>query len=210
MALSLGKTCTKLSIVLCTNLPLWRQKYNAFTISESESMKISKRKLIIRNYFWFFFISLSYEWNKRTKMALFCSHDYQTIFKSIVLSVQEERFNTDFQDGGQLGFPIRMILASAMSSHKTLSPSGPMSYLHSMALRIWTSFWRREGSAGMDMWNTPMVQSRQPVTYRLMESVGLGGPRWHGSSWQRGNTESGSSRLSTLMIDTLGDLVWDL
>ena len=26
----------------------------------------------------------------------------------------------------------------------------------------------------MDMWNTPMVQSRQPITYRLRESVGLG------------------------------------
>ena len=26
----------------------------------------------------------------------------------------------------------------------------------------------------MDMWNTPMVQSRQPLKYRLMESVGLG------------------------------------
>ena len=40
-------------------------------------------------------------------------------------------------------------------------------------------------SDGTDMWNAPMVQSRQPLTYRLMESVGLGGPRWHGSSWQR-------------------------
>ena len=51
---------------------------------------------------------------------------------------------------------------------------------------------------------------RQPLTYRLMESVGLGGPKWHGSSWQRGIAESGSSRLSTLMIDVPGDLVWDL
>ena len=75
---------------------------------------------------------------------------------------------------------------STMSSHKTLSPPDPMSYLCSFALRIWTSFWRREGSAGMDTWNAPMVQSRQPLTYRLMESMGLGGPRWHGSSWQRG------------------------
>ena len=46
--------------------------------------------------------------------------------------------------------------------------------------------------------------------YRLMESVGLGGPKWHGSSWQRGIADSGSSRLSTLMIDVPGDLVWDL
>ena len=49
-----------------------------------------------------------------------------------------------------------------------------------------------------------------PLTYRLMESVGLGGPNWHGSSWQRGIAESGSSRLSTLMIDVPGDLVWNL
>ena len=34
---------------------------------------------------------------------------------------------------------------------QTLSPSGPMSYLRGLALRIWTSFWRREGSAGMDV-----------------------------------------------------------
>ena len=99
---------------------------------------------------------------------------------------------------------------SAMSSRKTLSPPDPVSYLHGLALRIWTSFWRREGFAGMDMWNAPMVQSRQPLTCRLMESMGLGGQRWHGSSWQRGIAESGSSRLSTLMIDIPGDLVWDL
>ena len=99
---------------------------------------------------------------------------------------------------------------SAMSGRKTLSPPGPMSYLCGLALRIWTSFWRREDFDGMDMWNAPMVQSKQPLTYRLMESVGLGGPKWHGSSWQRGIAESGSSRLSTLMIDVPGDLVWDL
>ena len=92
----------------------------------------------------------------------------------------------------------------------TLSPPGPLSYLCSLALRIWTSFWRREESDDMDMWNAPMVQSRQPLTYRLMESMGLGGPRWHGNSWQRGIAESGSSRPSTLMIDIPGDLVWDL
>ena len=60
---------------------------------------------------------------------------------------------------------------SAMSDRKTLSPPGPMSYLCGLALRIWTSFWRREDSIGMDMWNAPVVQSRQPLTYRLVESV---------------------------------------
>ena len=99
---------------------------------------------------------------------------------------------------------------SAMSSRKTLSPAGPMSYLHGLTLRSWTSFWRREDSTCMDMRNAPMVQSRQPLTYRLTESVGLGGPRWHGSSWLRGIAESGSSQLSILMIDIPRDLVWDL
>ena len=36
------------------------------------------------------------------------------------------------------------------------------------------------------------------VTDRLMESMRLGGPRWHGSSWQRGIAEIGSSGLWTL------------
>ena len=99
---------------------------------------------------------------------------------------------------------------SAMLNHKTLPPSGPLSYLHGSELKTWTSYWKREGSAGMDMWNAPTVQSRQPLTYRLMESVGLGGPWWLGSSWQRGIAERGSCQLSTLMIETPGDLVWDL
>ena len=98
----------------------------------------------------------------------------------------------------------------AMLNHKTLPPSGPLSYLHSSALKTLTSYWKREGSAGMDMLNAQMVQSRQPFTYRLMESVGIGGPRWLGSSWQRGIAQSGSSQLSTLRIEALGDLVWDL
>ena len=34
---------------------------------------------------------------------------------------------------------------SVMSSHMTLSPPGPMSYLRGLAWRSWTSFWRREG-----------------------------------------------------------------
>ena len=94
--------------------------------------------------------------------------------------------------------------------NKTLPPSGPLSYLHGLALKTWTSYWKKEGSAGMDMWNAPTVQSRQPLTYRLMESMGLGGPRWLGSSWQRRIADSGSSQLSTLMTEIPGDLVWDL
>ena len=80
-----------------------------------------------------------------------------------------------------------------------------VSYLHGLALGIRTSFWRRENSAGMEMWKAPVVQSRQPVTYRLMETVGLR-PKM---TWKQ-LTESGSSRLSILTIDIPGDLVWDL
>ena len=34
------------------------------------------------------------------------------LYRSIDLSVQEKNFNIDFQDGGHLGFPIRMFLAT--------------------------------------------------------------------------------------------------
>ena len=44
-------------------------------------------------------------------MALYHSPDDQTSFKSVGHSVQEKKFNIDFQDGGHLGFPIRLILA---------------------------------------------------------------------------------------------------
>ena len=74
---------------------------------------------------------------------------------------------------------------SAMSSRKTLSPSCLMSYLCSLALKTWPSSWRKEGSAGTDICKAPTVQSSQPETNRLMESVCLGGPRWQGSSWQK-------------------------
>ena len=103
--------------------------------------------------------------------------------------------------GAQCSMPVRLghwqSQTSNLCSKMTgpVSPSDPMSYLDGLALRIWTSFWRREGSDGMDMWNAPMVQSRQPLTYRLRESMGLGGPRWHGSSWQRGIVERESSQL---------------
>ena len=44
----------------------------------------------------------------------------------------------------------------------------------------WTSFWRRKGCASMVMWNAPTVQSRQPLTYRLMESLDLRRPKLTG------------------------------
>ena len=39
-------------------------------------------------------------------MALYCSPDYQT-------NLSQKKFNIDFQDSGHLGFPIRIILATA-------------------------------------------------------------------------------------------------
>ena len=45
-------------------------------------------------------------------MVLYLSPDYMTSFESICLSVHEKKFDIDFQDGGHLGFSIRMILAT--------------------------------------------------------------------------------------------------
>ena len=45
-------------------------------------------------------------------MALYRSPYYQTNFELTGPSVQEKKFNIDFQDSGHLGFPIRMILAT--------------------------------------------------------------------------------------------------
>ena len=60
----------------------------------------------------------------------------------------------------------------------------------------------------MDMWNALMVHSRQPFTYRLRESVGLGGPRYDMESADReGLQRVEAIRLSTLMIEICGDLV---
>ena len=57
----------------------------------------------------------------------------------------------------------------------------------------------------MDTWNTSTVQSRQPLIYRFDGKRGPGRPKM---TWkQRGVAESGSSQLSTLMIETPGDLV---
>ena len=135
---------------------------------------------------------------------MFCPECYDRMANRVWVKLLSQNFSVCSELIGQWSD------RSAMSDCRTLSPPGPVSYLCGLALRIWTSFWRRDDTDGMDMWNAPIVQSKQPLTYRLMESVGLGGPRWHGNSWQRGIAESGSSRLSTLMIDIPGDLVWDL
>ena len=82
------------------------------------------------------------------------------------------------------------------------------SELLGFALKIWTSFWKREGSAGVDMWKAP----RQLLTYRLMESVGRGGVGGAQDDVEAADREGlqRSARLSTLMIAITGDLVWDL
>ena len=46
-----------------------------------------------------FFLDKNNAKNKRTMMALYRSHDYQSA-ESIGFSVQEKKFNIDFQDGG--------------------------------------------------------------------------------------------------------------
>ena len=45
-------------------------------------------------------------------MDLYRSPDYQTSFESTDFSVQENKSNIDFQDGGQLGYPVRMTSAA--------------------------------------------------------------------------------------------------
>ena len=61
----------------------------------------------------------------------------------------------------------------------------------------------------MDTWNAPTVQSRQPLTYSLMESVGK-------MTWKQLTERDcrewklSAIDLSTLMIETPGDLVCDL
>ena len=76
----------------------------------------------------------------------------------------------------------------------------------------WGSGPHSEGERTPMVWTRGTLQwcNQDSLTYRLMESVGLKGPRWHGSSWRRRIAESGSSRLSTLMIDIPGDQVPDL
>ena len=100
----------------------------------------------------------------------------------------------------------RKNITDIASGRKTLSPPGPMSCLCGLALRIWTSFWGGEDSDGMNMWSIPVAQLGQPLTYRLTESVGLGGEKWHGSCWRRGDCRE--SRLSAVGVP--GGLVWDL
>ena len=70
----------------------------------------------------------------------------------------------------------------------------------------WAPGHHSEGEKAPLVWTLGTLQwcSRQPLTYRLMESMGLGGPRWHGSSWQR------VEALIYWPSDIPGDLMWNL
>ena len=64
----------------------------------------------------------------------------------------------------------------------------------------WGSGFHPEGEKASLVWTRGTLQPCSKTACDIAcESLGLGGPRWHGSSWQRGIAESGSSQLSTLM-----------
>ena len=164
---------------------------------------LSRRHALSSWWLWTFNHNVKTAWKKFKKLLPVlssrhlsfraCGCMYSSCVQKIMLNASETRPLTkpDLQCLQQNnGAMMRDLL---MSSHKTLSLPDLMSYLRSLALRIWTSFWRRECSTGMDMWNAAVVHLRQPLTYRLIESVGLGGPRWLGNCWQRRIAESGSS-----------------
>ena len=83
-------------------------------------------------------------------------------------------------------------------------------YWQSLRLRTSTSFWEREGFAGLGMCSVLVVQSEQHMIYRLMAGRGQGGQSWPGRNWQRETAVSGSSCQLTLMKGVPGDQVWDL
>ena len=56
----------------------------------------------------------------------------------------------------------------------------------------------------MDIWNAPVVQSRKPLTYRLMERV------WEAQDDMDADYGEELHRVEALMIDILGDFVLDL
>ena len=96
---------------------------------------------------------------------------------------------------------------SAVSSCKTLSPSYPMSYLPGLAVRTWTSFWRREGFAGIDL----ECSNGAVKTACDIQVDGKCGPVRPKMTWkQLTEMDCRNWKLSSLVIDISGDLVWDL
>ena len=69
------------------------------------------------------------------KMLKFSTgHKSKTSLSQLAFQVQEQKFNTDFQDGGHLGFPIRMILAT-IDLQVTVTSIFPMKF-ESLALLV--------------------------------------------------------------------------
>ena len=99
---------------------------------------------------------------------------------------------------------------SAVSCQRMWPGKGQASYWQSFSLRTSTSFWEREGFAGLGMWRVRVVQSEQHMICRLTASGGQGGPSKHGRNWQRKTAVSGSSPQLTLKKGAPGDQVWDL
>ena len=90
-----------------------------------------------------------------------------------------------------------------MSGRKTLSQPGPLNYLRGLALR---SGPHSEGEKAplVWTWNAPMVQ----LTAFHIQVEGKPGPGRPKMAWKQLAERdcSGSSRLSTLMIEICGDL----
>ena len=99
--------------------------------------------------------------------------------------------------------------SSAISSRRMLSASGSISYLRSLAFRMWTWSWRREAPL---VWTRGALQRCSQDSLR--HTFWLKAWAWEAQDGMEaadgGIPESGSSQLSTLIIDKPGDPVWDL
>ena len=98
---------------------------------------------------------------------------------------------------------------SAVSSQRMWPLYGQANYWQSFSLRTSTSFWEREGFAGLGMWSVQVVQSEQHMIYRLK----AGGCREAWANMEetdRKTAMSGTSPQLTLKKGAPGDQVWDL
>ena len=73
----------------------------------------------------------------------------------------------------------------------------------------WGSWPHSEGEKAPLVWTCGTLQWCSPAFHIQVEGKHAPGrPKMTWNSWQRGIAENGSSRLSTLMIEICGDLVW--
>ena len=93
---------------------------------------------------------------------------------------------------------------SAISSHKTLSPSGPLIYLRIEDLDLILKERRLHWYGHVERFNEAAFH------IQIDGKHGPGRPRMTMKQLTKRIAESRSSQLSNLMIDTPGDLVWDL